>query len=129
MKVCSKCGIELPDNKFSKRTYPSGNTGLQNKCKDCERKIRQKYYKPHESARRKFKLSDEDYTTLIEESQGCCNVCLQPTTKLCIDHNHYTGKVRGVLCNNCNTALGLVGDNVITLSKLIRYLEQSELQE
>ena len=51
------------------------------------------------------------------------------TNKKCIDHCHNKEKIRGVLCNNCNTALGLVGDNVEILSKLIQYLEQSEQQE
>ncbi len=124
MKFCNKCRQELPDEKFSKRTYPTGRVALQSKCKDCERSVRSSYYKPHESARRKFRLTDKEYNTLIEKSKEGCEVCSRPLSKVCIDHNHLTGEVRGVLCNNCNTALGLVGDNVDTLSKLIQYLER-----
>ena len=41
----------------------------------------------------------------------------------CIDHCHITNKVRGVLCNNCNTALGLVKDNRQTLLNMLQYLD------
>ena len=124
MKTCNKCKKDLPDTMFSKRTYSSGNVGLQNKCKDCERNARPKYYKPHDKIRRTLNISDEDYTTLMEKSKEGCEVCSRPLTKVCIDHCHTSGRVRGVLCNNCNTALGLVGDNVATLTKLIQYLER-----
>jgi len=124
MKTCSWCKETLPLDRFSKRTYSSGNIGYQCKCKNCEKVSKKKYYKPHEQTRRKLGISEEDYNTLIEKSKGGCEVCSRPLDKVCIDHCHTTGKVRGVLCNNCNTALGLVGDNVATLSKLIQYLER-----
>ena len=123
MKFCNKCQRTLEDKMFSKRTYPNGKVTLQSKCKDCERSVRRVYYKPHDNARRTLSLSDDHYNTLIERCQGKCEVCLRPIDKLCIDHCHKTNKVRGVLCNNCNTALGLVGDNVTTLTKLIQWLE------
>ena len=74
--------------------------------------------------RRKFNLSETEYQELMKNDR--CQVCERDiTNKKCIDHCHTTEKIRGVLCNNCNTALGLVGDNVQILSKLIQYLEQS----
>ena len=125
MKECSWCKETLPLDRFSKRTYISGNIGYQCKCKSCEKVSKKKYYKPHELARRKFKLTEEEYTTLINRSQGLCEVCNNPMgDKRCIDHDHKTGEIRGVLCNKCNTALGLVGDDVATLTKLIQYLER-----
>jgi hypothetical protein len=42
-----------------------------------------------------------------------------------IDHCHSTNKIRGVLCNNCNTALGLVGDNIGTLQSMVEYLSKN----
>ena len=128
MKTCTCCKKELLESEFHKRTYASGNVGLQNKCKKCTTKVRRSYYKPHEVMRRKFNLSETEYENLI--SVNNCQVCGRDITeKKCIDHCHTTEKIRGVLCNNCNTALGLVGDNVQILSKLIRYLEQSRQQE
>ena len=129
MKLCHKCNTEKPLTEFYRRTYKSGEVKHQSKCKSCQADERRYYYKPHQVTRRKLKISEEEYTTLMEKSQEGCEVCSRPLDKICIDHCHTTGKVRGVLCNNCNTALGLVGDNVATLTKLIQYLEQSRLQE
>ena len=120
MKVCSKCNQELPDTAFHKRTYPTGNVGLQPKCKKCSTKVRKQYYKPHEFMRRKFSLTEDQYNNLMSNTN--CQICDCKLTKKCIDHCHSTNKIRGVLCNNCNTALGLVGDNVDTLHKMINYL-------
>ncbi len=125
MKICKTCQTEKPLSEFWKRTYKSGVVKTQSKCKSCQTTKRRKYYKPHEYARRKWNLTEEEYTTLINRSQGLCEVCNTPMgDKRCIDHNHSTGEIRGVLCNKCNTALGLVGDNTTTLTKLIQYLER-----
>ena len=124
MKVCTNCKKNLQDTEFHKRTYASGNVGLQNKCKRCTTKVRRSYYKPHEVMRRKFKLTESEYETLM--SNDNCQICDRDLSneKKCIDHCHYKEKIRGVLCNNCNTALGLIGDNVNTLSRMIDYLSR-----
>ena len=120
MKTCSRCKSVLDLSHFSKRSgRPSG---VQSKCKTCEREVRRQYYKPHEAARRRHKLTEDQYNTLI--SSTTCNTCGTILTKKCIDHDHVTGKVRGVLCNNCNTALGLVNDNVDTLKNMILYVSK-----
>jgi hypothetical protein len=121
MKTCSRCGETKELDSFSKRSdRPSG---VQSKCKDCEREVRIKYYKPHHDTRRKLKISDKIYEELMSNTN--CQICNVELTKKCIDHCHSTNKVRGVLCNNCNTALGLVGDNIDTLHKMIAYLNVS----
>lgn len=55
--------------------------------------------------------------------RGNCEIC-GGNTKIAYDHDHKTGKFRGWLCMKCNTALGLVNDDVIILKKLIDYLER-----
>ena len=120
MKTCSRCGKTKDISAFSKRS--SRPSGVQSKCKDCEREVRRKYYKPHEAIRRKLNISDYQYNKLITESNNKCNICSRELDKICIDHCHSTNKIRGVLCNNCNTALGLVGDNIGTLQAMIEYL-------
>jgi len=81
------------------------------------------YYKPHEKTRQRLKISDDLYEELMKNEN--CQICNVELTKKCIDHCHSTNKIRGVLCNNCNTALGLVGDNIDTLHKMIAYLNVS----
>ena len=120
-KTCSRCKVEKPIDRYSKRSdRPSG---VQSKCKDCEREVRVKYYKPHHDTRRKLKISDELYEQLMNNTN--CNICNVKLTKKCIDHDHKTMQVRGVLCNNCNTALGLVGDNIQTLKTMVEYLQNT----
>ena len=118
MRTCSRCKETKDISCFSKRSdRPSG---VQSKCKECEKIYRRMYYKPHEKIRQKLKISDDLYEDLMKNEN--CQICDAELTKKCIDHCHSTNKIRGVLCNNCNTALGLVGDNVDTLHKMINYL-------
>ena len=120
-KVCNKCGKTKSVSSFYKRSdRPSG---LQSKCKTCQNKKRPEYYKSHEAMRRKFNISDSYYIELMARND--CPTCGKVMTKKCIDHDHKTEKIRGVLCNNCNTSLGLLNDNVDTLKNLFQYLEQS----
>ena len=74
--------------------------------------------------RRKFKLTEDQYNNLMENEN--CQICDKVLDKKCIDHCHSSNKVRGVLCNNCNTALGLVGDNISTLETMIKYLQKHQ---
>ena len=129
MKHCKKCDTTKPLSEFHVRTYSTGNKGRQPVCKSCASAVRATYYRPHEVARRKFNLTEQEYSTLITRSKGCCEVCNKSVDKLCIDHDHQTKKIRGLLCNNCNTSLGLMYDDVGMLQKLIQYLEQSRLPE
>lgn len=71
-----------------------------------------------------YSMTVEDYETQVEERKGRCDICKEvPPTKLVVDHDHDTGKVRGLLCNKCNTALGKFGDSVEGLKAAIAYLE------
>jgi hypothetical protein len=124
MKLCCVCNKTLPFSNFHKRTLKTGNISYQAKCKECSTTIRRQYYKPHEFMRRKFKLTEDQYNNLMKNEN--CQICNVELTKKCIDHCHSSNKVRGVLCNNCNTALGLVGDNVSILSEMIKYLQKHQ---
>lgn len=66
-----------------------------------------------------YNLTEEEYEALPK----ACEVC-GSTKNLCIDHNHITGKVRGVLCSRCNSALGLLGDSKEVILKLASYIEK-----
>lgn len=75
-------------------------------------------------------LSLEDYQTMLEKQLGKCATCLLPPDAkskfvLHVDHNHATGKIRGLLCADCNLSLGKVKDEVDTLKRMIIYLNAS----
>ena len=80
--------------------------------------------------KRVYGLSKEQYLEMLKLQNDCCAICLcnketLPYQTLVVDHCHNTGKVRGLLCNHCNTAVGLFKDNKDFLKKAIQYLEQS----
>jgi hypothetical protein len=76
-----------------------------------------------------YGITNQDYEQMLENQGFCCAGCgLHQNIlekKLNVDHDHVTGKVRGLLCGNCNRALGLVKDNMETLVRLQEYLEKS----
>ena len=127
MKTCSICRQSLSEDRFHKRTYKSGKIGLQTKCKSCCTKVRrEKYYKPHSAIRQKLKLSQAEVDRLLAPGECQNSACRSKDRRLCIDHNHDTEKPRGLLCHNCNTALGLLGDNTQVILGLSQYLAQRE---
>ena len=80
-----------------------------------------------------FGITHEQYMELHEKQNGLCGICGQPETvvmygkqmDLAVDHDHDTGKVRGLLCSNCNNGLGRFYDNVELLQNAIEYIEKS----
>ena len=76
---------------------------------------------------RKYGLTSKERAVLLASQGGCCATCRTPEEKasrgkLHIDHNHTTGRVRGLLCNGCNYTLGLVKEDPEVLQNLINYL-------
>jgi hypothetical protein len=76
-----------------------------------------------------------DYDRMFAQQNGVCAACGKEQTHsrvhngyLCIDHDHATGKTRGLLCRKCNIALGHVDDDVEILKKLIEYIESYSKQ-
>jgi len=77
--------------------------------------------------KRKYDMTLEEYNHILEKQENTCAICgNHETTKrnrfLTVDHCHETNKIRGLLCNNCNRTLGLLGENIETLKKMIEYL-------
>ena len=77
----------------------------------------------------KYKITPEEYQRLVNNQKNLCAICGFPETRkkrLSVDHNHKTGKVRSLLCYNCNSALGLLKENLELLQKAMSYLQQHE---
>ena len=71
----------------------------------------------------------EEYDRMAQNQNYCCSGCGKhasdtPRGRLFVDHDHVTGNIRALLCQQCNTALGMVNDSVETLLGLVGYLEQ-----
>jgi hypothetical protein len=86
----------------------------------------------HNSLVRKYGLEPEEYTTLLQAQSGGCAICESQTDpyiqrRLGVDHDHITGKVRGILCTACNNGLGSFKDNPDRLRRAAEYLEAVNL--
>lgn len=74
---------------------------------------------------KKYGIAPEQLEQLCAAAQGRCAICFTPTADLHVDHDHTTGKVRGMLCHSCNTGLGHFRDDRRNLYAAIRYLENT----
>lgn len=83
-----------------------------------------KHMRKHD-LKRHYGVTPEQYEQMYSAQGGLCLICggaSKPGTCLCIDHDHNSGKVRGLLCSECNTMLGKAKDSVVLLHRAIRYL-------
>ena len=102
-------------------------------------RILREFHKNNPTKQRDYKLNDlygitlENYNTMLAQQHGVCKICGKPekvkfngvTKSLAVDHCHKTGKVRGLLCQACNKALGLFNDDITILQNAINYLQES----
>ena len=122
----SYCGGQKVEGSCSYRRYhdlnPIRRKESYNRLKKKEgflEKNRDRHYKW------KYNLTSEEYTNKLNEQNGVCGVCgsMEFFFKriLAVDHDHTTGKVRGLLCNKCNLGLGNFKDSIETLKSAIKY--------
>ena len=79
-----------------------------------------------------YNLTPEEYNNLIIYQNNMCSICgktFKIDDKICIDHNHKTKKLRGLLCDNCNKGLGHFKDSTSILENAILYLNKSKFQD
>lgn len=123
-------------NNVNKDTLKSIHKEWRDKNKTKVKSYRDKWRREHpnyskewaERNKSKIRLSQikYNYNLTEEEYEALPKACevYGSTKNLCIDHNHITGKVRGVLCSRCNSALGLLGDSKEVILKLASYIEK-----
>jgi hypothetical protein len=87
-------------------------------------------YTTEYNLQRKYGLTIEKYNEMLETQDNGCIICGKTPEengkRLDVDHNHNTGKVRGLLCGNCNRALGLLQDNPELCRQAMLYLRRTE---
>jgi hypothetical protein len=104
-------------------------------CKDCRYKklLKEDFLKNVATANRyeNFTLAEYEYIQACQKDR--CAICGRHSSelnkKLCVDHCHKTGKVRGLLCINCNLGLGSFKDDIKFLNKAIEYLKNSKINK
>lgn len=69
-----------------------------------------------------YGLSCQEYRTLFKRAAGRCEICRREVIRPCVDHDHKTGKVRGMICKKCNSALGMFQDDPEVIERAASYL-------
>jgi hypothetical protein len=141
MKQCTKCRKKLPKTSFHKKRaecklcikvqhkkYVLENPEKRKQAHDNwykrSKKHKSEYYqKNHIKTKAKiYDISVEELTNLFNKSNGICAIC-NKKSNLSVDHDHKTGKVRGLLCPRCNFGIGNLGDDITILKSAIEYLK------
>lgn len=142
--TCTKCKIDKPRSEFFKDKVT--NSGVNRRCKVCMKKYWcDRYYNNEENRRRiikgvtdsnrrrKYGITPEEFIQRLHSQNNGCAICskiLDESKRSLVghvDHCHATGKIRGILCSNCNTGLGVFQDNEEFLKNAINYLLISKL--
>lgn len=146
VKVCTGCDRELPLDAFYQKSaegvegqrYKTAYGRAMGPCKEC-RKAKAREYK--ESPERKLQVREwnlktiygislDDYEEMLSSQGGVCAICGDSPSGvgyrnnyLHVDHCHRTGKIRGLLCRNCNKGLGCFRDRIDLLHRGAEYLK------
>ena len=139
MKMCTVCKVAKPFEDFydgykaKKQRDVANRKYLHSRCKECDHARVRVYHKDNKAKvtkrqlishrRRLYGLNEEEYNNMILSQNNLCAICNKPSDKtLHIDHDHATGRVRGLLCHTCNTGIGMLQEDVVVLNRAIEYL-------
>jgi hypothetical protein len=143
MKTCRDCGQTKPLAEMQK--HPAFKDGHNTLCSECNRRRVKEWRKKNPEKRalqaakegkqdyvknkhlkRDFGITLDEYNVMFEQQEGCCKICKRHqvhfSRRLAVDHCHSTGKIRGLLCSQCNTLLGMAKDDTLVLQEAINYL-------
>ena len=122
MSKCAACGESK-----TRKDFPSYSGGRCRECYNAHKRTLPSYtdknYQRNLKLQARYGISLDEYEGMARRQNGVCAVC-EVSGKLHVDHEHETGRVRGLLCGSCNRALGLLKDNVDSLKKAIDYLSE-----
>jgi len=105
---------------YNDPTYKKRSKGYIEKWKQKNPEQRKKHVR--NSRIRAYGISPEQYKSMLEEQGNCCAICKQENKRaMAIDHDHKTGKVRGLLCDACNLSLGHIEKDGF-LEKALKYI-------
>lgn len=123
------------NNEYNKRYYAKNREAQKERRKDYYHK--HKYYKENQHKWRdnqlkvKYGITLQDYYDMLGHQNHICKICPTPHSEdkkkgLHVDHCHASGRIRGLLCGQCNTALGGFKDSVELMERAIEYIKNSK---
>jgi hypothetical protein len=131
-KPCPRCQRTLLLGEFT--VAPGRADGRSALCTSCDKEHHREYYAStrsrwlNRSRAKRYGITPDEYTRLFAEQNGVCAICRRPCKRygdvLPVDHDHGTGRIRGLLCENCNHGLGKFKDDPDLLIAAAAYLLQ-----
>lgn len=131
-KQCKVCGEEKSTEEFTTKNRVKTQNGLieykNHTCNPCRSKQAHEYrqVKPYQWICSRYKVDEQTAKYWHQRSMTSCEICgkqwEEGKEKLCIDHDHSTGKVRGILCKHCNHVLGHSRESLTILDNAKAYL-------
>lgn len=118
-KLCSKCNTIKSLSQF----HQYKNKRYHSLCNECKRATFREYQREIGRFKR-HGITKEDYEKMERDQDNKCKICAQ-TKALYIDHCHTTNRIRGLLCRDCNTAIGLLKENIDFFRRAIDYIKDS----
>ncbi len=127
-KTCTKCKETKPASSFYKnKAKPDGLHWI---CKECVKTYKKsdkiKRVDTNRRLVREFGITLDDWEKMFNQQGGCCFLCgrhqTEMETSIHTDHDHKTGKIRGLLCVRCNSMVGVIDDFDIDTDKIRDYL-------
>jgi hypothetical protein len=115
-KFCRSCGKTKPWAEWSMNKRASD--GLQTRCKECASAAGRR-----DHLRNAYGMTVADLDAMLVAQHGVCAIC-QAAAAAHVDHDHRSGRVRGLLCFRCNAAIGQLGDDPRVVRRAARYLER-----
>jgi hypothetical protein len=133
-KTNNKDKVDISNQKY-RELHPDSNSNFRTKNPDYAKN----WEKSHReiirgyAIKRRYKITTEKYEEVFLLQNGCCRICGTHQSKLDkrlnIDHSHVSGAFRGLLCGNCNRALGMLNDDPAVIRKAALYIEDCIKQE
>lgn len=110
---------------YARKWYRSNGS----KHHEIQKRYKAKFdnYNREKHLRSNYGISQQRYLEMAEQQNGLCLICHEnPLKPLNVDHNHSTGKVRGLLCGDCNRGIGLFKESVLRLESAAHYLKSED---
>jgi len=138
MKVCGFCKISKPVTEF----YMQRTGHYTSYCNPCKNASLRTYYANNKDKYRVYRrewtkanplhvrlkrhgITVHELSDLLDEQEGKCGICkveFSDTVEYHIDHDHKTGRIRGLLCERCNVGIGMFGDDPVRLRRAVMFL-------
>lgn len=128
--LCRLCLEIKPIGEFYLAPQTLRRLKLRIRCKACESDLKKQWSKDNPTARRRqtlkrYGLSLGEYEKMAEAQGFRCAICDCEAT-LCVDHDHDSGRIRGLLCRNCNLRLGLAANPAVLSVRELAYLRRHQ---